>query len=253
MAAYGYIRVSTNEQVSGTSLDDQRRRIEGISLMRGEPLEHVYTETGVSGSLQLEGRPAGRELCACLASGDVLIVAKLDRAFRNAADALTRAEAWRRAGVHLVVADMGSEPVTGNGVAKMFFGVLALVAEFERERLLERTRDGKRSKRARGGHVGGRAPFGYRVEGAGKDSRLVERPAEQAAIRTILENRSSLSLRALSRLATERHGVRVSHEAVRGLLRAHSESTGAFMSGVEGPDGRAHRQLWSPDPEPSQE
>lgn len=220
MATYGYVRVSTNEQASGTSLEDQRRRIEGVALMRGATLDHVYTEAGVSGSVPLEGRPAGRGLCGRLASGDVLIVAKLDRAFRSAADALTKAEGWRRAGVHLVVADMGSEPVTGNGVSKMFFGMLALVAEFERERLLERTREGKRSKRARGGHIGGRAPFGYKVEGTGREAHLLVVPEQQAAIQTVLECSSAMSLRALSCLVANRHGVRVSHEAIRRLCIA---------------------------------
>lgn len=220
MAAYGYIRVSTQEQASGTSLEEQRRRIEGIALMRGDALEHVYGDAGVSGSVTLENRPAGRELCARLARGDVLIVAKLDRAFRSAADALARADKWRAAGVHLIVADMGSEPVTGNGVSKMFFGMLALVADFERERLLERTRDGKTSKRARGGHIGGRAPFGYRVEGTGKEARLVQVAEQQAAIQTIRENQALISLRALSHLVAERHGIQISHEAVRRILRS---------------------------------
>ena len=121
--------------------------------------------------------------------GDTLIVAKLDRAFRNAADALVKSDTWKRAGINLIVADMGPHPVTDNGVAKLFFGMLALVAEFERERILERTRDGRRTKASRGGHTGGSAPFGYRVLGQGKEARLVEMPEQQAAIRTILELR----------------------------------------------------------------
>jgi DNA invertase Pin-like site-specific DNA recombinase len=209
------VRVSTQEQAAGTSLADQCRRIEGAALMRGETLATVFSEEGVSGSTELAKRPEGAKLCHQLTAGDVLIVAKLDRIFRNAADALSASEAWREAGVQLVVCDMGSEPVTGHGAGRMFFGLLALVAEFERERMLERTRDGRRSKAAKGGHIGGSAPFGYRVEGIGRDARLVPVPEHLEALQTVRAADGRLSLRALQRLVRERHGIQISHEAIR--------------------------------------
>jgi DNA invertase Pin-like site-specific DNA recombinase len=52
-------------------------------------------------------------LLARLAKGDVLVVAQLDRASRNAADALATAEQLKARKVDLIVADMGSEPVRG--------------------------------------------------------------------------------------------------------------------------------------------
>jgi DNA invertase Pin-like site-specific DNA recombinase len=223
VAVYGYARVSTTEQADGGSLADQERRIQGVALTRGEVLGRVFNERGVSGSLALDERPLGRELCRALGPGDTLIVAKLDRAFRNAADALARAEAWRRGGVNLIVADMGTEPVTGNGAAKMFFGMLALVAEFERERILERTNEGRRSKAARGGHIGGSAPFGYQVQGQGREAMLVENPGQKKALRTIRRLRRSMSLRALSAEVLRRHGVKVSHEAIRRVLSTPRE------------------------------
>lgn len=73
-------------------------------------------------------------------------MAKLDRAFRNAADALATAEQLNAQKIDLIVADMGSEPVIQNGVSRMFFGMLALVAEFERERIRERLADGRGAK-----------------------------------------------------------------------------------------------------------
>lgn len=220
MATYGYTRVSTVEQAAGLSLDEQERRIRGVALMRGSPLDRLFVEGGVTGSRSLEMRPAGRQLCGTLKAGDALIVAKLDRAFRNAADALSKAESWRRGGINLIVADMGSDPVTGNGTAKMFFGMLALVAEFERDRILERTNEGRRAKRVAGGHTGGSAPFGYRVEGTGKGARIVEVNEQQLALRTIEAGRGRVSLRKISEEVRKRHGIRISHEAVRRLLAA---------------------------------
>jgi DNA invertase Pin-like site-specific DNA recombinase len=49
----------------------------------------------------------------------------------------------------LIVADMGADPVTDNGTAKFFFTVLAAMAEFDRERILERTLDGGRPRQLR--------------------------------------------------------------------------------------------------------
>ncbi len=116
---------------------------------------------------------------------------------------------------------MGPDPVTDNGVAKLFFGMLALVAEFERERILERTKDGRRAKAARGGHVGGSAPFGYRVNGSGKDASLVEVPAQQAAVITIRELLGQgHSLRRIAAAVEAAHGLLVSHEAIRRVSQA---------------------------------
>lgn len=219
MSTYGYIRVSTAEQVKGTSLDEQKRKIAGVALMRGDVVTRIFEEPGISGSISLEARPAGSELAAVLRSGDVLIVAKLDRAFRNAADALTRADAWKKMGVSLIVADMGVEPVTENGVSKMFFGILALMAEFERERVLERTADGRKAKRAQGGHTGGSAPFGFTVEGSGKEAKLIEDAGEQFAIGIIRAMRArKFSLRHITSHLNER-GFTLSREAVRRIAK----------------------------------
>jgi len=218
LATYGYTRVSTAEQAAGLSLDEQQRRIEGIALIRGAALERMFVEGGVTGSRPLEARPVGRELCAALRPGDTIVVAKLDRAFRNAADALSKADTWRRERINLIVADMGTDPVTDNGVAKMFFGMLALVAEFERDRILERTNEGRRAKAARGGQVGGSSPFGYRVVGSGMDARLVEKAKEQVAIRAIRALRGQASLRKIAAQVRLTHGVRISHECVRRVL-----------------------------------
>ena len=222
MAVYGYSRVSSVEQVDGGSLEEQARKIGGVALLRGVVVGRMFTDAGVSGSVALEERPAGRELVQLLKRGDVLIVAKLDRAFRNAADALSRADAWKRQGVRLVVADMGTDAVTDNGAAKMFFGMLALVAEFERDRIRERTAEGRASKRARGGHIGGRAPFGYRIEGEGRAAQLVAIPEQQVALATIRELCDQMPLRKIADEVQSRHGIRLTHETVRRICKGEA-------------------------------
>jgi DNA invertase Pin-like site-specific DNA recombinase len=77
-------------------------------------------------------------------------------------------------------------------------------AEFERMRIRERIAEGGTGKRARGGHVGGEAPFGWRVEGEGRSAHLVEEPREQAALAKTRELRANgLGLTAIARTLSE--------------------------------------------------
>ena len=220
MATYGYVRVSTAEQGGDdrTSLDTQRRRIEGLASAIGLTLDAVFTEPGVSGSRPLRERPEGARLWATLRPGDRIIAAKLDRLFRSAADALATAEELKGRYIELYLLDMGTEPVTGAGAARLFFGMLALVAEFERTRIVERITEGKRAKRQRGGHTGGKRPFGYQVQGEGRAATLEPDPDEQAAIARILTARAAgKSLRAIkAELAQAGHSI--SHQTVRRVL-----------------------------------
>lgn len=228
MSTYGYVRVSTARQAEapGESLAEQERRVRAVALFRGDDEPHIIREPGESGSVPLEERPAGRDLFAVLEPGDVVIVSKLDRAFRSASDALRVAERLAGAGVDLIIADMGNDPVTSNGVGKLFFTMLAAMAEFERERIVERTTVGRRRKAARGGYIGGKAPFGFRIVGEGEESRLVEEPSEQKAIERIRALRAAGdSLRKIAAKVQEECGVVISHEGVRGVLASPLNST----------------------------
>jgi putative DNA-invertase from lambdoid prophage Rac len=223
MNIFGYSRVSTVEQGIGTSIEDQRSTIEGVALAKykvREPGIKFFEDVGVSGSTRLTDRPQGGYMLDLLTRGDVVIVAKLDRAFRSAEDALVQARLFSERGVDLIVADVSFDPVTQNGVGKMFFTVLAALAEFERERILERILAGRRGKKARGGFVGGTVPFGYRVEGEGKAAYLVPELSEQAALESILELREAgLSLRDVAEQVNARHGTSISYQVVRRVER----------------------------------
>lgn len=179
---HGYIRVSTAEQAGGTSPDDQERRIRMVAEFTngGEPT--IWSDLGVSGGTPLAERPAGAEMLGRIASGDVIVAAKLDRLFRNAENALTQSRAWHEQNIGLILMDMGPEPVTTSAAGRLFFGLLAQFAEFERMRINERTRDGRAAKRAAGGFIGGNAPTGYRAAGRGKDAVLEPNESELNAI-----------------------------------------------------------------------
>lgn len=183
----GYARVSTQGQATPekTSLEDQENKIRAYATSVGADRFgiQVYVDAGVSGAVPLDRRDAGRRLLADVRPGDVIVAAKLDRLFRSAVDALTTAERWQEEGIKLVLYDISTEPVYDSPVAKMFFNILAAVANFERERIGERIEAGRRGKAEKGGHLGGLAPFGYRIEGARASSRLVPNSEEQAVLK----------------------------------------------------------------------
>ena len=162
---FGYARVSTARQVDdGQSLDVQKAQIEVVCRANGWVLEKLFIEEGVSGSIPFKQRPQGCALWSGLQAGDVVVSTKLDRAFRNSADAALTLEALQSMGVDLVLADMGTRPVGEDAAAKLMFGVMTNVATFERARIAERIAETKAYQKARGTYLGGIVPFGFVVE-----------------------------------------------------------------------------------------
>jgi DNA invertase Pin-like site-specific DNA recombinase len=144
MQVFGYVRVSTTEQVSnGESLETQRAQIAGYAMMKGWTVKEVFVEQGVSGSIPLADRPEGKRLLAAMQKGDAIVTPKLDRMFRSASDALGTLEEIKAGGVSLHMLDLGGD-VCGNGISKLVFTILSAVAENERERIRDRIRDVKR-------------------------------------------------------------------------------------------------------------
>ncbi len=224
MAVYGLTRVSTLDQAEGTSLDEQERKIEAIATVAGLSVDRIFTDAGISGSVPLSERPAGGELVALLQPGDTVVCNKIDRLFRSAADALTTVKEWQESGIDLIVVAFGADPVTANGTSKLMMGILSMVAEFERDLIRERMDDGRAAKKAKGGHIGGSAPFGYRKLGEGRGAMLEPVQAEQRAIdRMVVLKAKGASLRRIADVIKSEFGVKVSHVAVKNALLRRSE------------------------------
>ena len=134
--------------------------------------------------------PEGRRLLQAVSKGAVVITAKLDRMFRSAADALVTLEELKSQGVALHMIDLGGD-VTGNGISKMVFTILAAVAEGERDRIRERIRDAKRHLAAQGVFGGGRRPFGFDIVQDGDVQRMVPNAPEQAVIERMKSMRAN--------------------------------------------------------------
>jgi site-specific DNA recombinase len=178
-----YVRVSSVDQAAHekSSLADQERIIRGVAMIRNEAVV-LYSDAGVSGSIALADRPAGSKMLSESVAGDIIVASKLDRLFRSASDALTTVDRLKKDGIKVVLADMSNEPVSENGVGKLFFSIMAAMAEWERERISERTSAGRAGKKARGGHIGGDAPYGFIKEGTGAQAVLKPNPYERKII-----------------------------------------------------------------------
>lgn len=181
MRAALYIRVSTQEQAStGVSLEAQQDRLQAYCRMQGLEVAAVIREEGVSGSKSLGSRPGGADLLRMVARKEVthVVALKLDRLFRNAADALAQTEAWDRAGVGLHLVDMGGQSLnTSSAMGRMMLTMMAGFAEFERALIAERTAAALSHKKA---HLQAYAPtpFGFDREG----DRLTSNEDEQDAL-----------------------------------------------------------------------
>lgn len=209
-----YARVSSLDQGAPekVSIPEQLKRCRAIAELRGDKVDRyeflTFVDRGVSGSVPLHKRPGGIDMLARAHKGDCIVAAKLDRIFRSAADALNTIEALKKKGIDLIIADIGIDPVAGEGVAKFFFSILAVTAQFERERIYERTQEGRRHKRARGGHTGGTAPFGYWIQGSGRSAILVRNEDEQRHMcrARALNNDCDRTIRQITALL-EREGI----------------------------------------------
>jgi putative DNA-invertase from lambdoid prophage Rac len=131
---FAYCRVSTVDQTT----ENQIREIEAAGFAI-QPRRAV-AET-ISGSLQASARPAFAKLLERLEPGDVLVVTKLDRLGRNAIDVRQTVEQLAGRGVRVHCLALGGVDLTAPA-AKTTMQVIAAVAEFERDLLVERTQAG---------------------------------------------------------------------------------------------------------------
>lgn len=196
MAVYGYVRVSTEKQASeGDGLAVQMQQIQKHCEAQGLTLSAVFVESGVSGSVPFADRPEGRKLLATTQKGDTIIATKLDRMFRSTKDCLNVRDELVAHGVHIKMLDIGVD-ICDDLTGLVVLTAMAMMANFERNRIRERIKQSKQFCKEKGRYLGGRKPFGWDV---GEDGQLVENAAEQAALAMIREMKAQgQSLRRIS-------------------------------------------------------
>lgn len=176
-----YSRVSTEMQVDGYSLEGQITCMKKFVEREEMKIIDVYEDAGKSGK-SINGRPAFRRLLDDIKNDlaiDYILVYKLSRFGRNAADILNSLELIQSYGVELICVEEGIDSSQTSG--KLLISVLSAVAEIERENIIEQTMNGRKEKARQGEWNGGPAPYGYRL----KDNRLVIDEEEAETIRLI--------------------------------------------------------------------
>lgn len=143
---FAYCRVSTADQTTA----NQAKEIAAAGF--AVELHRVIEET-ISGSTAAAERPAFSKLLDRLEHGDVLVVTKLDRLGRNAMDVRASVEGLAARGVRVHCLALGGVDLT-SPAGKMTMGVIAAVAEFERDLLIERTQAGLARAKAEGKALG---------------------------------------------------------------------------------------------------
>jgi putative DNA-invertase from lambdoid prophage Rac len=143
---FAYCRVSTTDQTT----DNQIQEIASAGFQVAS--NRAITET-VSGSVAASERYGFRKLLEKLEAGDVLVVTKLDRLGRNAMDVRVTVESLTNIGVRVHCLALGGVDLT-SPAGKMTMGVIAAVAEFERDLLIERTQSGLNRAKSQGKKLG---------------------------------------------------------------------------------------------------
>jgi DNA invertase Pin-like site-specific DNA recombinase len=201
MKAVGYIRVSTTGQaVDGVSLAAQKEKIIAWCEFHGYELAGIYADEGLSGAKA--DRPGLTAALAAVNKGDALVVYSLSRLARSTAHTLELSERLDKVGADLVSLSEKIDTTSASG--KMVFRLLAVLSEFERDLVSERTTTALQHKKRKGERTGS-VPLGKQLAEDGV--HLVDEPEEQAAIEAARKLREQgLSLRGIAE-ALEHQGM----------------------------------------------
>ena len=163
---YTYVRVSTAIQIEGYSIDAQHEELREYACRNNMTIVHEYEDAGKSGK-NIKGREGFTQMLDDIQSGkdnvSYVLVFKLSRFGRNAADIMNSIQLLEDYGVNLHCVKDGLDTANGLG-AKLLIPILAAVSEMERENIRIQTLAGRHQKARAGKWNGGFAPYGYTLE-----------------------------------------------------------------------------------------
>lgn len=222
MIAFGYSRVSTDEQSQhGVSLDAQESKIRAYCEAISYDLIEIIREEGVSAKVPLAKRPGGERLLrlAREQKAGSIVILKLDRLFRNASDALQTTEKLRAGKIELC--SITERLDTSTPMGQFFFTITAAYAEMERALIAERTKAALAHKRDTL-QIYSPVPMGFKLDG----KQLIPDISEQVVLGRIRGMRESgASLRQIAvalntdNVPTKRGGKRWYAGTIRYMLK----------------------------------
>ena len=224
--AYIYTRVSTEMQVDGYSLSAQTEDIKKFAEFRHIQIVGEYCDEGRSGK-ETAGRDDFNRMIDDIRNNKdgvkYVLVFKLSRFARNAADTLNNLKIIQEHGADLISVKDGLDSSSSTG--KMMISIMSAFAEMELENIHVQTMAGRKQKAKEGKWNGGFAPYGYVL----KDGKLEIVPEEAETVRYIFELYTTTALGA--------GGVakRLNAEGVKKVIRQngkHSSFTAEFVKKI---------------------
>ena len=181
---YIYTRVSTAIQVDGYSLEAQKDKLRKYAEFQDYSIAGEYSDEGFSGK-NIQGRLDFQRMLQDIQDRkddvDYVLVFKLSRFGRNAADVLNSLQLMQDFGVNLICVEDGID--SSKDAGKLMISVLSAVAEIERENIRTQTMAGREQKAREGRWNGGFAPYGYKLV----DGELMISEDEAEVIRLIYD------------------------------------------------------------------
>jgi site-specific DNA recombinase len=189
-----YLRVSTQGQViDGVSLSAQESKARAWCELNDYEVSGVFTDAGISGKSTLN-REGLQNALDSVKKDNALVVYSLSRLARSTKDTIQISETLNAKGVDLVSLSEKIDTTTAAG--KMVFRMLAVLSEFERDQVSERTTAALQHKKAKGERTGS-IPYGFKL--ALDKVKLLKDKAEQAMIALCKElKEQGLSLRKIA-------------------------------------------------------
>ncbi len=189
-AAFFYRRCSDIRQAnSGLGEEAQLATCQQYFNMRLQPMGYQFGGDFLDSAKsarkkQFAQRMAADRLNLALRKGDVVVISKMDRAWRSMSDFAKTIDNWTQRGIHVAVVNCGIETWDEEKKAtnRLLMGILAAVAEWESEMISTRTKEGMAAARARGESRPGPAPVGKRRFG----KKLIDDPHDREVCRRIL-------------------------------------------------------------------
>jgi site-specific DNA recombinase len=182
--AIGYIRVSTDKQASeGVSLEAQAAKIRAWAELNDYELVAIHADEGISGA-SMSKRVGLQEALKGAKKGMAVVCYSLSRLSRSVEDTLAISRQLDAGGIDLVSL---SEKIDTTGAAgRMIFNMLAVLSQFERDQIAERTQSALRHKKATG-KVYSPTPYGFEAI----NGELVRVADEAEVVAEIIEAKSA--------------------------------------------------------------
>lgn len=167
MRAFSYLRVSGKGQIEGDGFERQRAVIARRAAADGFEIVREFVDAGVSGTKDLDERPALSELFAAIVTDDVrvVLVERADRVARDLMVGEVLLSQFRVEGAKVIDSESGTDLTLDdpdNPTGTLVRQILAVIAQFEKTSIVGKLRKARARKRIEAGRCEGRKPFGHR-------------------------------------------------------------------------------------------